>query len=1046
MSVFRFSVKNTVLVNLLMIAVIVVGLISLMRLPRELFPKISLRWVFVITSYPGVSAEDMEKLITIPIEDEIADVDGIDFLWSGASEGNSLVAAKFVDMSESKFQRRLQDLKSEVDKVKNLPEDAEDPIIEELSTDDFIPVITVNLAADIPERQLTDLAEELKDRLSNLRNISSISMAGTREREIWVEVNPDQLYGYRLPVTQVIAALAMHKFNIPGGKLKTGREEYVIRTLGELNTIEEVKDIVVRTMPESRALTVGDIADVKDTYEDPQTYSRLDSRPNVSLSITKTERGNSLAIIDEVKEICREFEKELPPSGRIVMTNDNSIYIRDILNKLVNNGLFGLLMVFLILMIFLGWRNALFAGLGIPVTFMSAFILMQFMGETLNGTALFGLVLILGVVVDDAIIVLENSYRYMQKGMTPRQAAVKGGEEVMAPILSSTLTTIAAFLPLMLMTGVMGKFMRIVPLVVSIVLLASLFEAFVILPAHIADWSDKSGRLRGRVGWIRHVNKVYSKILRRFLRRRYLVLLGVTVLLLIGIGLTMQVGVDLYSDEEVPAFFVRVRMPEGTQLDATSEAVAIVEREAMKLPRHELDSVVGTPGFLQTDEETIYRANVGMVIVDLVERHDRDRDVDEITEDLRYRIGSIPGAKSLEFAKIQSGPPTGNDVDVKIKGKYFEDLEAITEIIKDELHSIDGVRDIRDNFDPGIEELRVVVDPQRTAFYGLDVGSVSLAVRTAFDGTVATVMREGDEELDVLVRYPEDRRGTIEDLEKLYIVSPAGAVIPFSAVCTIRKSTGISDIQRFKRERAISVTANIDKSQTDFVRVKKQIDKRFANISAAYPGVSLDYTGAFEEYTEAFSNILQLFAIGLFLIYIILGGQFRSFIQPLVIMGTIPFAFMGAVIGLLLSGDPFSITTLYGIVALGGIVVNDSIVMVTFINNARREGMGRWKSVIQAGQLRLRPVLLTSITTICGVLPMAIGLGGKSEVWAPLANTIAWGLGAATFLTLLILPTVFSIVVDDIGGMWRRFKARRNGTILITENHVIPPAEELTIE
>ncbi len=1043
MSIFRLSVRNTVLVNLLMISVIVVGLLALVRMPREMFPNVSLRWVFITVSYPGVSSEDIEKLITVPIEDEIADVEGIDFLWSGSAEGIAYIAAKFYDLSDAKYQRCLQDLKDNVDKVTDLPEDAEDPIVQELTTDDFIPVITVNLAADLPERQLTDLAEDLKDRISNVRHISSISMAGTRDREIWVEVNPDQLYGYNIPVAQVIGALAMHRYNIPGGKLKSGREEYIIRTLSELNSIDEIEEIVVRSTPNGRALTIGDIAEVKDTYEDPETYSRLDGKPNISLSITKTENGNSLKIIKEIKQICREFEQELPPSARIVITNDNSIYIKDILNKLVNNGMFGLMMVLIILIIFLGWRNAVFATLGIPVTFMAAFIMMQFMGETLNGNALFGLVLVLGVVVDDAIIVLENSYRYMQQGLKPKEAAIKGGEEVMAPVLSSTLTTIAAFLPLMLMTGVMGKFMRIVPIVVTMVLVASLFEAFVILPAHIADWSDKSGRVIGRVGWIRHVNKVYSKILHRFLRRRYLVLVGITIVLLIGIGLTMRVGVEMFRDEEVPAFFIWVRMPTGTQLDATSEAILEVEQIAMQLPKEEWDSVVGTPGFLQTDTETLFQPNVGMVIIDLVESDNRDRGVDDIIDALRNRVGTIPGVKSIQFSKVPTGPPVGNDVDIKIMGKYFSELEAVSEIIKEELQAIDGVQDIRDNFNPGTEELRVVVDPQRTAFYGLDVESVSLAVRTAFDGTPATVMREGDEELDVLVRYPENRRGTIEDLERLYIVSSTGSLIPFSAVCKVEQAKGIGSIQRFKRERAISVTAGIDKSKTDFLKVKNQVDSRFASIATTYPGISLDYTGAFEEWEEAFAGILQLFAIGIFLIYVILGGQFRSFIQPLVILCTIPFAFIGAVIGLLISGDPFSITTMYAIVALGGIVVNDAIVMITFINNARRKGVGRWKSIIQAGQLRLRPILLTSITTIFGVLPMAIGLGGKSEVWAPLANTIAWGLGAATFLTLLILPTIFSIIVDDIGGIWRRFNAKRKGIVLENEKLSMPTDDDM---
>lgn len=467
-------------------------------------------------------------------------------------------------------------------------------------------------------------------------------------------------------------------------------------------------------------------------------------------------------------------------------------------------------------------------------------------------------------------------------------------------------------------------------------------------------------------------------------------------------------------------FFVRVKMPQGTSLDATDQVISRIEQEALKLPASERHAVVAMPGIFQSDAEWLFNSSVGQVIVDLKERKDRTLPIDSLMNLLRSRTQDIPGIESLEFAKVNTGPPVGKAVEVKVQGKYFEELEAVAEELKAELAEIPGTYDIDDNFSPGKRQVRIKVNPEKAAFYGLDVTQVASTAYAAFNGLKASVLHDGDDEIDVMVRFPEARMDEIQSVRSLKIRSPQGYWVPFLNVADISVEAGPADIRRFEKERAITVSANVDKAKTSGVEVNRRLIKRFKNIEDRYPGVRLLFQGEFEEFAKAFSGLAELFLIGAGLIFLVLGAEFRSLIQPLIIMIAIPFGFIGAMFGLVVSGNPFSITTLYGFVGLAGVVVNNSIVMLAFINDARAQGVEKRESIIQSGILRLRPIFLTSITTIFGVLPMAIGLGGKSEVWGPLANTFVWGLGVSTLLTLLIVPAVYEFVVDDMGAWFRR--------------------------
>jgi len=1022
MNLARISVNNPVTANILMVLIILLGINALFRLPREFLPNITFNMALIMTTYPGVSPEEIEKLITIKIEDAIEDVDKIDFITSKSTEGQSVLFVRFEDMSDTDFKFILQDIRSAVDSIDDLPEEADDPIVFEMATGEMIPVVFVTLSGNIPERQLKQIADDMKDRFFEINNIAKVELEGIREREIWVEVDPERMYSYRFSLERVVNALKATNINVPAGTLDISRSEYIVRTMGEYAKPQDLSKVIIQTDPSGHHVKIGSIAQIKDTFEKPRTFSFLNRKPGITLNLSKKSEGNTIAIVNEVKEIVSEFKNNLPPGCDIALTNDSSIQIRDALGKLTLNAILGMLMVITLLYLFLGGRNALFAALGLPVALLCTFVFMQTVGESLNTSSLFALMMVVGIIVDDAIVIIENSYRYMQHGMKPKEAAVIGTMEVAAPVFTACLTTIAAFLPLMLLGDVMGKFLRVVPIVVCLSLTASLGEAFLILPAHISEWSGSTFQSKKRHLLINRLRRIYARHLVMILRKRYWFTGGVMVLILIGIMLLIArvIDKDLFISEEVSQFYINVSMPAGTNIYTTNKTLSEIERRVMSLPKNELSAIVTSPGKMITKREWIFDTSAGQIMVDLVDKKYRQRSMDEIISDIRTRLQDIPGIKSLDFTKLRAGPPTPSDVELKIQGKHFNTLEQIVALIERKLSTIKGVYDIADDFRTGKKDIKIYINEEKAAIYGLDVYQISMAIRNAYEGKVATVYREGDEEIDVVVKYQQQAVKSVEDVENLKIATKSGELIPFRNFATIKVEPGYTSIRRYKQERAITVTASVDRKLNSLEQVDKRLRQYVKEILKLFPGYKDRFESIFEEFQQYLTQLLKLFALGVFLIYFILGTQFKSYIQPIIILFAIPFAFLGAIIGILLtalftaSKPIFSIITLYGVIGLAGIAVNDAIVMVTFINNARAKGINHWRSIIQSGRLRLRAIILTSITTMFGVFPMMVGLGGKSEIWAPMASTIFFGLGSATLLTLFIIPSLYTIIVDDV--------------------------------
>lgn len=1014
MKLIEYWVKNPLLVNLLMIAIFLLGGQALFELPRELMPKVAFNYVFVIVPYPGVSAEEIEKILVTEVEDAVDDVDDIKLLTSEANEGSAFIWLQFEEIGEATFKERMNEVETAVNQL-DLPDGTLEPTIMEFSSEDFIPLISVSILGDLTERKIEALATDLEEDLLDIDGVGKVSITGVREREIWVEVKPRKLTQHNLSLSQVAQAVSSKNMNIPAGDVTIGKHSYLVRTVGEIETPQGLEKIVVRWDPMGNHLYLGQIAQVKDTWKELATTARINGKPSATLSVSRKAEASTLEIIEEVKKVAESYRSELPPNSQILFTNDTSIWMKDILGKLESNAQLGFLLVILILFVFLGLRNAFVAGIGIPIAFFATFIMMKHLGQTFNGSSLFGLMLVLGIVVDDAIIVIENCYRHRHRGLAHRDAAIKGASEVFWPVITATLTTIAAFSPLILMSGIMGKFMRVIPIVVSLTLLASMIEVFLIAPSHYAEWGGKGKEDTGR--WFRMLRLHYTRFLTKMIRIRYLIGPAILILaIILGIGMYYLVGVEMFAGDEFSQFWVIVTMPPGTKLAETDEVIKEMEAIANNLPEGEVHAVIANAGFAQDEADWIYADHIGMVIVDVVEPNFRTRSMDAIMDDMRQKANRVEGPIRIKLFKDSGGPPTGKPVEIKVKGPYLEELQQVAEEVKTVLREIPGTRDVGDDNLPGKREISLVVDEDKAAYYGLNVAMIANEVRTAVTGVEASIFRDGDEEVDIRVKLKDGDKLGYKGLSALNIMTPTGQQIRLNNLVRFEEKPTRFRIKRFEKERAITVSAEIDAAQTDAVKVNQEVIRRFKDISVRHPGYRLDFRGEFMEFQNAFIELGQLFIVGVIMIFVILGAQFKSISQSLIILLTIPFAFIGSMIGLLVGGNPFSMGTMYAMVALAGIAVNDAIVMITFINNNRKRGGNKWRSIIEGGRVRLRPVILTSVTTILGLLPMALGLGGKSASWGPFASTIVWGLAVATLLTLFVIPTVYSIAVDDKFG------------------------------
>ncbi len=1014
MSLSRFSVNNGVFLNILMIFILVLGFFSVSRMPREQYSEVPFYFVNIVVPFPGAGAEDVEQQVTIPIENEMQSLDELEEISSVSSEGLAVVQIQFNDgISSNQFDKLFADVRTNFTKA-NLPDGVLEETIDDFSSTDFLPVAEVVVSGQVEYETLLKLARDLENDLRVIKDVSGVEIVGARDKQIAIEMNQAMAESLNISPSEVALAVQGGNISIPGGKFKTGDSEYLVRTTGGLDDVEDFQSLILRRGQDGKgSVRIGQIAHVNERYDPEGVKARFNGEPSLVIRLTKIPGGDGVGIIDETRDVLAGYARNLSPNISINLINDSTIQIRDSLNVLLNNVLLGLVLLIVILYLFVGLRNSLMTALGIPVTFAASFVILDALGETFNTNTLFGLVLVLGLVVDHAIVIIENSYRLQEKGLSPLEAAVEGTRQVSLPVIAATGTTVAAFLPLMILPGTIGKFLRVIPFTVSIALILSTLEALVFIPDHYAHWPARKKYSEDNPRWNAFRNG-FKWLLEKLYRRKGFTVAAILIVMVLSFMLVPLLDQDLFSAEDYTVFYIDLEMAPGTPLGRTEEILTRYEQALLPLVgQGEVTSLSLAIGFLGGDSGNQVQSSVGQLTVDLAERKEgRERSITAIMADARELTENIPGADYVEFRKAANGPPTDAPVAFRLFGDNREELVASSERLQRELQTFPELFGIKDDYEPGTPELRIVVDQEQAAAFGMSPALVGQAVRNALDGYSAGTYFKNNEEIEIIVSYRGAGEGQLQDLLQLSLVTPAGQSIPFSSICRIEPVSSPSSIKRVDGEREIQVTSEAY-STGNLALINQAIQKVYnEELKPRFPGVTLNIGGEFSEFGDLLIQILRIFLIGIFLIYIILATQFNSYTQPLIILFSVPLAFMGVILYLVVSGNPFSTTVIYAGVALAGIAVNDSIVLISFINEERKNGLATAHAVKDAAATRLRPIILTSLTTIAGLIPTAIGLGGKSVVWGPMAGTIIFGLMFSTVTALVFIPCLYGLIYD----------------------------------
>jgi HAE1 family hydrophobic/amphiphilic exporter-1 len=997
------STSRPVTFLMIYVAIIAIGLVSIINLNIDLYPDMDFPTVTVVTTYEGVSPEDIETLITRPIEESVASVEDVDEVTSSSREGTSVVMVQFKwgkDMDIASL-----DVREAVDFIKPfLPEDADDPFIFKFSTESM-PILFLGVGGDYTLSELRKIAEDqIEPRVERIQGVASVYTQGGREREIHVYADDEKLKAYGLSLEQLVGALAMENVRVPGGRVEQGRSDFLVRTTGEFQSVGEINDVVVSRI-EGGPVYLRDVAMVEDSFADRAEEIRLGGRPGVMMFVQKQSTANTVEVADRVSAELPEIENAL--GVEFVKVMDSAEYIKKSVNNLRTVGLEGALLAVIVLFIFL--RNVpstLIIATSIPVSLIATFIVMRFGNVTLNMISMGGLALGIGMLVDSSIVVLENIFRQREKGLTRREAAVHGTGEVASAITASVLTTVAVFLPVVFVPGIAGILFRDMAITVVFALLCSLFVALTLIPL-LASKFLSVRRKAGRDKTAAALGGTYEKFLRWALRHRKVTLLIAFLIFVFSVSLIRFVGVEFTPAAEPGEFQITVEMPVGTRLDVTQQAVVEVE-EMISREVPETETM-----FARVGQGTGFGAifggvgsHMGRVWFRVVSLGDRDRSDEDIRLDLKEPLKRVPGAQAYfeadAFSQMMFG---GARLAVEIYGYDLASARRVAQDVTRILEGIYGTTDIRISRQEGKPESQIVVDREKAAHYGLSVNSIANSIQTAVMGSIAGQYREGGKEYSIRVRLPDDKRKSLEDVMNVLIPTSVGDPVPLASVARMEVTGGPVEIERKSQQRLVTVTGNLT-GERDLGSVVSDLRDRLETLRVP-PDFSAIVAGEAEDVADSFRWLGLALLGAIFLVYMVMASQFESLRHPFIIMFSLPLSFIGVSWMLFLSGTTLSINSITGVIVLSGIVVNNAIILVDYTNLLRARGLALEEAVVEAARTRRRPILMTAFTTMLAMTPMALGLGEGSELNSPLARAVIGGLATSTFLTLVIIPVVY---------------------------------------
>lgn len=1046
----RFTIQQRVLLNLLFVLIMVVGAWAMLRSPVERYPNIHFGKVMIDTYYPGASPQDVEALVTREIEDALEDLDNVEYILSNSYRERSTILVKFTD--DSDYGAGYDELRFRVQgMLQNLPPTVDPPKFNELDVNDWFPAISVNVLGDRPNRSLTLIAEDLKTRLSQIQGLKEVKLIGEYVREFHVLLDPVRMRALGITYDQAARALDRENTIIPAGDFTTGGGEFMLKVDERFRSRQQVMDTIIRTDGDGTFVRIGDIAiDAFLDHRDPFVMSSVNGKDCVTLQLIKTREGNAISIASQARKIVAENRQRYQDEEiELVLTQDSTVKIKDSIRVLGSNLLLGILLVSLLIYGVMGLRNAALTTIGIPFAFLVTMGIMYLTGNSINELSLFSFVLVSGIIVDDAIMVVENIYRHIQTGKNIHEAVVDGTAEIFLPVVSATLTTIAAFLPMLIMTGSIGEFFALIPKAVSYALAASLIECLFILPIHYLDFGPKQRQSikRGRSYQIRSdslelvvEDTPFMALSRRFfnfllqiaLRYRLfsLVLVAVCFCLALFIALVslsgkMQLIRVTFFPDDYSIYYVEVTGPVGTPIEITHRLVKDIATEIMAHGPGMAASAQGIAGFyLNEDYMAVWGNHLGHVVVTLPSLKKRKFE-DAPTNDILLHLDSMRDSLrhftetgfNLRIRPEKDGPPAGKDVNIRVLGTHLGLVQQFSanlmEFLRNDSEISPALIDLADDQGQKGRVIRFRINKERTAEYGLTTEQVALLAASLLNGRVAGQYRLLDEEIDIKIKIDSTAVEGLQQLMQTPVIEHPDGPVVLADLCQPVFMVEPGFLNRFQGQRAITLTANIrEGSSISSQLVVERVKNYFLNIQDQFPGVALNFAGEYESTQRSYTSLTYAFLVALLLIYLILATQFNSYLQPLIIISAVIFALIGVIFGTFLSRSLFTINSFMAIVGVTGVVVNDSLVLIEFINKSLKQGLSRREAIVQGTNIRLRPIILTTLTTTLGLLPMALGIPEYSLVWGTMAMTFVTGLCTATFLTIIIVPVEWDLLME----------------------------------
>lgn len=1013
------AINQPILVLLLGLFIFTMGIAAYITLPLEAVPEIEVPVAMVVTPYRGAAPTEIETEIIKPMEDKLSELKELKIVRMYALQGMAFCWVQFLPDSDT--ERSLDALREKISEAeKEFPKEADSPVISEMDFSE-LPILILNLFGDFDTFELTRFAERLESELERSPGINDVNIFGGIKREIKVLVDPDKLESLNLSVTQVLSIIQQNNINMPGGNITLDGQDLLIRTKGKFDHLDQLGNIIVFALPNGGVTRLKDIARVVDQYEQPKTYSRYNNQNSITLLISKRYGKNILDVTNNIEEKVKELMSEFPNGLNYEYSARQATDIERQNSQLNQNAMWGGLLVILTLYFGIGFRNSLIVAFAIPFSIFTAFLLMAVTGLSHTGIAMFAMIMVLGIVVDGAIIVAESTYRRMENGLDREEASKQAIDRVGGPILTAVLTSMAAFAPLMYMSGIMGQFLSVIPKVVIFSLVGAAIADHILIPVLTSKFmiiSKNTGHLSGNWFGMR----VYTRMITWAMTHRVKTMGMAAISFVMGL---LIVGISTFTDTKLikiqafprvpkPRIIIDISTPPGSDIDFTDSITRNIEEVISDYL--EVDTYVTTVG--ETGVQNIRLSQggstgneVSQINVDLVHKKERDRSVEEIVEDLNNKFMNRWPGVSIQIDMISEGPPVSDNLVLDLQGNNLDYLEMVSEEIKSKMEKIPGTRNVSTSLGQTRNEIQINVDYDRASLLGVSAGSISTTVAGAMYGIEVTQFTDGLEEIPVTLKLDIKNAEAIQKLKRLKVMSVNRAPIALNDVADIEIAPGQSFIYRKEFERTVSVSTDMDEN-TDASDIKRKLNEEIKDIFIP-EGVKMEYSGIYDDTQESFQSLAKSMGIAFLIILVLLSAQFKSLMQPIIIAITIPLAFVGVVFGLMITRVAFGLMAFFGLVALTGVVVNDAIVLISHINDLRMEGTPYLEAIIEGGKHRLRPIILTTITTISGMIPLTLDFVGGAEYWRPLAVSIIFGLGMATLLTLIVVPVLYSLIVRD---------------------------------